>query len=58
LGRYPEKIPVNGVYVPECWLVKGKNSLMIFDEDGASAGKVRIEAEVAASRPVETISAR
>jgi len=58
LGRYPEKIPVNGVYVPECWLVKGKNSLMIFDEDGASAGKVRIEAEVAASRPVEAISAR
>ena len=52
LGRYPEKIPVNGVYVPECWLLKGKNSLMIFDEDGASVGSVRIEAEVAASRPV------
>jgi putative alpha-1,2-mannosidase len=55
LGRYPEKIPVNGVYIPECWLVKGKNSLMILDEDGRDAGRVRIEAEVAASRPVETI---
>ena len=26
LGRYPEKIPINGLYVPECWLVPGPNS--------------------------------
>ena len=52
LGRYPEKIPVNGLYIPECWLVPGENSLVIFDEDGASAAAVRVEAEAAACRPI------
>lgn len=55
LGRYPEKIPVRGLYIPECWLVKGKNSLKIFDEDGKEAWKVSIEVEEGASRPVSVL---
>ena len=30
LGRYPEKTPVNGLYIPECWMVKGKNIICIY----------------------------
>jgi beta-galactosidase len=58
LGRYPEKIPVKGLYIPECWLVKGKNSLFVFDEDGKDKGQVRIEAEAGASRPVNILQER
>src|SRR5262249_39318041 len=36
LGRYPEKIPVNGLYIPECWIKTGINSIFIYDEDGHS----------------------
>ena len=55
LGRYPEKIPVNGLYIPECWLRSGGNRLEIFDEDGKDASRVRIELEEAASRRVITL---
>ena len=58
LGRYPEKIPVDGLYIPECWLVPGSNSLLIFDEDGRAAGQVSVEAEVPASRRVGTVAVR
>ncbi|HEX4086884.1 MAG TPA: beta-galactosidase [Chthoniobacteraceae bacterium] len=51
LGRYPEKIPVNGLYLPECWLGTG-NTLEVFDENGASPANVSIETEIAASREV------
>ncbi len=34
LGRYPEKSPVDGLYLPESWLLPGRNTLTIFDEDG------------------------
>ena len=55
LGRYPEKIPVNGLYIPECWLRPGLNALLIFDEDGRDARQVTVEAEVAASRRVSML---
>ncbi|TSJ43717.1 hypothetical protein FO440_05875 [Mucilaginibacter corticis] len=55
LGRYPEKIKINGMYIPECWLKPGKNSLVIFDEEGVSPDKVAVEAEAAASRDTETL---
>jgi len=55
LGRYPEKVPINGLYIPECWLVAGKNTLVIYDEDGKTPDQVKIEAEVAASRDVTTL---
>lgn len=55
LGRYPEKVPINGLYIPECWLVTGNNSLVIYDEDGMSPDQVTIAAEVAAGRDVTTL---
>ena len=50
LGRYPETSPVDGIYLQECWLQPGKNTLMIFDEDGVSPAPVKIYVEEAASR--------
>jgi len=56
LGRYPEKIPINGLYIPECWMKPENNTLLIFDEDGNDARKVTIEVEAAASRSVKIFS--
>ncbi|HLJ53694.1 MAG TPA: beta-galactosidase [Chthonomonadaceae bacterium] len=36
LGRYPEKTRAPGIYLPECWLKPGANTLIVFDEEGAS----------------------
>jgi len=55
LGRYPEKIPINGLYIPECWLKAGVNEVVIYDEDGKSPGGVTIEAEDAASWDSRTV---
>jgi beta-galactosidase len=55
LGRYPEKIRINGMYIPECWLKPGGNTIVIYDENGVSPRDVRIEAEQAASRDVQTL---
>ena len=52
LGRYPEKIRISSLYLPECWLADGPNSLTIFDETGASPAKVQLITETAASREV------
>jgi beta-galactosidase len=52
LGRYPEKIPINGLYIPECWLKPGRNKLVIYDEDGTRPDKVTVSSELAASRDV------
>ncbi|WP_162852801.1 beta-galactosidase [Dinghuibacter silviterrae] len=50
LGRYPEKIPVEGLFVPSCWLRNTQNELVVFDEDGRDARQVTIGLEAAASR--------
>jgi beta-galactosidase len=52
LGRYPEKIPAPGVYVPECWLNAGPNAntLVIYDELGHLPAQVRVQPEAGASR--------
>ncbi len=50
LGRYPEKIPVNGLYLPEPWLNAKANELVIFDEDGHTPAGVSLTIEQAASR--------
>ncbi|MES2376561.1 MAG: beta-galactosidase [Bacteroidota bacterium] len=55
LGVYPEKIKINGMYIPECWLKQGANTIVIYDENGVSPKDVRIEVEQAASRDVETL---
>lgn len=49
LGRYPERIPVNGLYIPECWL-QPKNTVEIYDDDGNIPNNVSIQVEPAASR--------
>jgi beta-galactosidase len=55
LGRYPEKIRINGMYIPECWLKPGKNEIVVFEETGISPEKVTIEAEEAAGRDTQTL---
>jgi beta-galactosidase len=50
LGRYPEKIPIDGIYLPDCWLKNGVNTLTVFDEDGNAPTGVNLYTEKAASR--------
>ena len=57
LGRYPEKVGVDGLYLPECWLKNGANSLVVFDEDGNSPAEVKIVVEADASRTTTQWSA-
>lgn len=52
LGQYPEKIRIDGLYLPECWLVDGTNQLTIFDTAGANPSQVKLYVETAASREV------
>ena len=56
LGRYPEKISVTGLYIPECWLKAGINTVVIYDEDGKSPGKAALKVEKVASRDMATVS--
>ena len=55
LGRYPEKSPARGLYLPECWLNAGPNTLIIFDEEGNSPGQVHFAVDEAASHRVVTL---
>ena len=50
LGRYPEKSPVEGVYLPPSLLRPGGNHLVVFDEDGAAPGQMHVIVEAVASR--------
>ncbi len=52
LGRYPEKIKIDSLYVPECWLKSGQNVVTIFDETGAHPDQVALVMETAAGREV------
>ncbi len=52
LGRYPEKIRVSSLYLPECWLTDGSNALMVFDETDSAPTKVQLVTETAASREI------
>jgi beta-galactosidase len=54
LGRYPDKIPAPGMYVPECWLNAGPNAntMVIYDEEGHLPAQVRVQPEAGASRDV------
>ena len=58
LGRYPEKVPVSGLYLPENWLVNGTNTLEVFDEEGAAPDAATVEAEVGASRDLARIEGK
>lgn len=50
LGRYPEKSPVEGVYLPPSLLRPTGNHLVVFDEDGAAPAGMHLLVEAAASR--------
>ena len=56
IGRYPEKSPINGLYLPESLLRPGANNLVIFDEDGNTPTGVKIFVEDAASRTGEVLT--
>ncbi|WP_431200099.1 hypothetical protein ACQ86K_07535 [Mucilaginibacter sp. P19] len=56
LGRYPEKLDMKSLYIPECWLKPGVNQVVVYDEDGNSINKTRIVAEGAAGRLIKEIS--
>ena len=56
LGRYPEKIKINGLYIPNNWIRKGKNSVVIYDEGGALPNRVSVQAEVGSSRDVTMLT--
>ncbi|BDI28473.1 beta-galactosidase [Capsulimonas corticalis] len=58
LGRYPEKIPIEGMYIPPVWLKPGDNSLVIYDESGNAPDQVEVQVEAAASRDLLTIEAK
>jgi beta-galactosidase len=53
LGRYPEKIRVDSLYIPECWLSSdGNNTLTVFDETGQAPSEISLLVEQPASREV------
>ena len=56
LGRYPEKTGAPGLYIPECWLNAGRNTLIILDDDGKRPDQVSVQAERGASRDLSVYS--
>jgi beta-galactosidase len=52
LGRYPDKVPVDGLYLPECWLKVGTNDLTVLDEEGNAIAPEHLYVELPASRRV------
>jgi beta-galactosidase len=61
VGRYPPTLKDDGkplgLYLPECWFAPdGKNTLVVFDEEGKSPAQAPIQIETAASREVIAVS--
>ena len=54
LGRYPERIPVDGEFMPQGWMRSGSNEIVVYDEDGRTPRQVRVYAEPVASRDLTT----
>jgi beta-galactosidase len=51
LGRYPEILRgCPGIWLPNCWMKVGDNSLVIFDEQGNSPEQTIVQLEQSASR--------
>ena len=50
LGRYPELTIGLGIFFPESYMHEGKNTITLFDEDGASPLSAKIIEETAATR--------
>ncbi len=58
LGRSPEKLKVDGIYLPECWLAAGKNTIVMFDDEGKSPAGVHLVVEALTSRDDEKLTAK
>lgn len=56
LGAYPERVPINSLYIPEPWLKEGANEVIIYDEYGSKPDSVKIGAEMASSRNVNILT--
>lgn len=56
LGRYPEKTPAPGLYIPECWMKVGQNTLIIYEEDGKYPDQIVLLPEDAAGRYLSVFS--
>jgi beta-galactosidase len=56
LGQFPEKIHIDSLYIPECWLKDGDNELTVFDTHGSDPSKVQLEVEQLSSREVIPVS--
>jgi beta-galactosidase len=52
LGRYPERVQVDGLYLPECWLTPGPNDLTLLDEEGNAIASEHLYVELPASRKI------
>ena len=51
LGRYPELVKdCTGIWLPSCWMKKGINELIVFDEKGCTPEKLKVILDVNASR--------
>lgn len=50
LGRFPEKTPAHGIYLPECWIRAGVNTLVVFDEEGRLPQRAHLAIESDAAR--------
>jgi len=50
LGRYPEIVQdCPGLWLPSCWMKKGGNSLVIYDERGNAPGESSVQLETTVS---------
>ena len=50
LGRYPDPVMTQGLYMPSCYLKHGTNTLKVFDESGRSPLHIKLVTERAAGR--------
>ncbi len=50
LGRYPDHIMPLGLYIPSVWLHTGRNSIIVFDEQGHSPTQVHLSVYASACR--------
>ncbi|TSJ44376.1 hypothetical protein FO440_09410 [Mucilaginibacter corticis] len=58
LGRYPEKLDMKSLYIPESWLNAGVNHLVVYDEDGKPISKTQVVTEPDANRSVVNVTAK
>ncbi|MDB5143650.1 MAG: hypothetical protein JWQ66_2363 [Mucilaginibacter sp.] len=56
LGGYPERVPIDGLYIPECWLNQGGNTIIIYDQYGNKPDHITIQPETAASRDIHMVA--